>query len=85
MKKINNYWVDENNNRWSTSSHTKKQAQEKSESLINCRDCSDCCNLAFARHGLAGSGTQTAGLCMGGYANAASAVAEKSEPTNKGR
>ena len=41
MEKINNYWVDENNNRWNASNNTEKQAQEKSESLINCRDCSN--------------------------------------------
>ena len=27
-------------------------------------------NLAVARHGLAGAGIQTAGLCMGGYNSA---------------
>jgi len=47
MEKINNYWVDENNNRWDASNNTEKQAQEKSKSLVdcsNCRNCSDCKN-----------------------------------------
>ena len=39
MKKINNYWIDKNNNRWDASNHTKKQAQAESKSLVNCSDC----------------------------------------------
>ena len=80
MKKINNYWVDKNNNRWDASNHTKKQAQAESKSLVNCSNCincsycSDCSDLVAARHNLAGSGSQTADLCMGGYN---SAVAER--------
>ena len=34
-------------------------------------------NLATARYGLAGAGTQDAGLCMGGYISAVSAVTEE--------
>ena len=29
MEKINNYWVDENRNKWSAYDNTEKQAQEK--------------------------------------------------------
>ena len=42
MKTINNYWVDENNNRWSKTLYTQTQAKEKSKTLTNCSDCSDC-------------------------------------------
>ena len=37
-KKINDYWIDENNNSWDASDYTEEQAQEKSESLVNCSD-----------------------------------------------
>ena len=41
-------------------------------------------NLATARRYLAGAGTQTAGLCMGGYTSSYSAVTEEynTEVTN---
>jgi len=42
MKKVNNYWVDENNNRWDVNIYTETQAKKNSASLINCSDCSDC-------------------------------------------
>ena len=38
--KVNNYWwLEENNNKWCYYYYAKEQPQEKSESLINCRDC----------------------------------------------
>lgn len=49
MKKINNYWTDENNNIWNADIYTKKEAQEYSESLINCSDCSDCSDCRGCR------------------------------------
>lgn len=42
MDKINNFYVDENNNRWDADIYTKSYAQKCSESLVNCRNCSDC-------------------------------------------
>jgi hypothetical protein len=42
MKTINNYWVDENNNRWSKTLYTQTQAEEESKTLTNCSDCSGC-------------------------------------------
>jgi len=42
MEKINNYWVDDNNNRWSCDLETEESSQIKSNTLINCRNCTDC-------------------------------------------
>ena len=42
MKKINNYWVDERNNKWSDYFYTEEQAQKESETLKNCSGCSGC-------------------------------------------
>ena len=42
MKKINNRWIDDNNNSWSADFYTKEQAEKYSKSLIDCRDCSGC-------------------------------------------
>lgn len=42
MKKINNYWVDENNNKWSCSLYTEEQAIKNCSSCIDCHDCMDC-------------------------------------------
>ena len=42
MKKINNRWVDENNNTWNAETETEESALKKSQSLINCSYCSDC-------------------------------------------
>ena len=42
MNKINNFYVDENNNSWDADIYTKKEAMTYSESLVNCHNCSDC-------------------------------------------
>jgi len=42
MKKIDGFYVDENNNKWSTEVETLETATAKSKTLIGCRDCSDC-------------------------------------------
>jgi hypothetical protein len=42
MKKINNYWTDENNNRWNRDQYTKDQAEQLSKKMINCKYCTDC-------------------------------------------
>lgn len=50
MKKINNYWVDENNNKWWCGNTTEEQAIAYSESLIacsNCYNCHDCNNCHY--------------------------------------
>lgn len=46
MKLINNRWVDNNNNSWSADIDTKELAQKKSNTLINCSNCSDCSNCS---------------------------------------
>jgi len=48
MKKINDHWVDENNNSWGLQ-YSKEEALKKSKSLINCSGCSDCsgCSRCF--------------------------------------
>ena len=42
MKKINNRWVDENNNSWNADFETEESSLVKSKSLKNCSDCSRC-------------------------------------------
>ena len=42
MKKINNRWVDENNNSWNADFETEESSLVKSKSLKNCSDCSGC-------------------------------------------
>jgi len=42
MKSNGLYWTDSNNNSWLKSENTKKQAEEKSSTMIDCRGCSGC-------------------------------------------
>jgi hypothetical protein len=42
MNKVNDRWVDKNNNSWSSVFNTEEQALKKSATLIGCRDCSGC-------------------------------------------
>ena len=42
MKKINDYWIGDNNNKWDIHLYTQKQAQKENKSLINCNYCTDC-------------------------------------------
>ena len=45
MKKVNNNWVDDNNNSWNCDFYTEEQAEKHSKTLSNCsycRNCSDC-------------------------------------------
>jgi len=44
MKKIDGYWVDENNNSWHAKNRTEEQAVKYSESLVDCINCVDCTN-----------------------------------------
>lgn len=44
MKCINGYWIDERNNRWSSSLYTKAEAIKVSNSCHNCYDCNSCNN-----------------------------------------
>ena len=53
MELINNYWTDENNNRWNSEIYTKERAEKYSNSLINCnncRDCRDCRDCSYCRN-----------------------------------
>ena len=49
MKKINNYWVDENNNRWSCDWYSEEIAEQLSKTLINCSGCIDCIDCIDCR------------------------------------
>lgn len=49
MNKINNFYVDENNNRWDADIYTKSDAQTCSESLVSCHNCRDCHNCSYCR------------------------------------
>jgi len=50
MKLINNYWVDENNNKWNEANCSEEQAIENSKSLINCSHCSDSSDLFYCSY-----------------------------------
>ena len=47
MKNINNRWVDENNNSWNADFETEESALKKSQSLINCHNCSYCSGCSY--------------------------------------
>lgn len=42
MRKINGFWVDDNNNRWNAHMYTETEAAEVAKTLTNCTDCTDC-------------------------------------------
>jgi len=42
MKKIKNYWIDENRNIWNDKNYCSDEAQKISKTMINCFDCVDC-------------------------------------------
>ena len=66
MKKVNDMWVDSNNNSWSSVFNTKEQAEEKSETLIdcsNCRDCRGCRNCSDCRDCSGCSGCSNCRYC----------------------
>ena len=42
MRTENEYYVDENNNKWDMEIFSKKEADECSETLVNCNNCYDC-------------------------------------------
>ena len=46
MKKINDFWVDEHNNKWNCATTTREQAIRNSENLIHCTDCTNCISCA---------------------------------------
>jgi len=42
MKNINGFWVDTNGNKWDMLRDSKHQAQRKSQTLVNCKNCTNC-------------------------------------------
>ena len=42
MKKIDNWYVDEDNNKWISSLYTQNVAEKLSKSLTHCKDCINC-------------------------------------------
>ena len=50
MKKINGFWVDENNNSWDCRSYSEEDAIKYSETLINCINCINCSNCINCRN-----------------------------------
>lgn len=42
MTEDKNYWIDENQNRWSKLFYTKEQAEKNSKTLTHCTGCTDC-------------------------------------------
>jgi hypothetical protein len=47
MKKENDCWIDENDNRWNSKLCSEEEAIEASETLINCSNCRDCYNCEY--------------------------------------
>ena len=47
MKKIGEYWIDENNNTWSCAIYSKKEALKNSKTLVNSRDCCNCSYCSY--------------------------------------
>lgn len=44
MKRVGNWWIDENNNKWNAHLYTKNDAENYSKTLINCINCDSCDN-----------------------------------------
>lgn len=44
MKRVDDWWIDENNNKWNAHLYTKDDAENYSKTLINCIDCDNCDN-----------------------------------------
>jgi hypothetical protein len=42
MKTINNYYIDENNNKWNKNLFTREQIERYEKSLNNCSNCINC-------------------------------------------
>lgn len=63
MRKSNNYWVDQNNNAWSCSTHTKEEAIKKSLTLKNCSFCLDSENLTDCDHCIECSNCEDCNSC----------------------
>jgi hypothetical protein len=47
MKKINNYWIDSNSNKWYCDLYTEEQADKLSKTLIDCFNCINCSSCRY--------------------------------------
>jgi hypothetical protein len=47
MKKENNFWVDNNGNKWDSYFYTEQNAIEHSKTMINCYECTDSSNCSY--------------------------------------
>ena len=52
MKRENDYWEDENQNKWTCNLYTKEQAQIYSNTLYKCRECIDCKDCENCEYGI---------------------------------
>lgn len=50
MKKINGYWIDENNNKWDCNFYSEEKAIELSKTLIYCDNCFNCSYCSSCRY-----------------------------------
>jgi hypothetical protein len=50
LKETEQFWVDENNNKWAKNLYTKEQAEKWSETLIDCVSCINCEDCSFCRN-----------------------------------
>lgn len=44
MKRIRDYWVDEEGNKWNAHLFTEEEAEAESKTLFRCVDCTNCVN-----------------------------------------
>jgi NTP pyrophosphatase (non-canonical NTP hydrolase) len=42
LKKVGNYWVDSNENKWACKAYSEEQALKNSKNLTNCWNCTNC-------------------------------------------
>lgn len=47
MKSDENYWIDDNGNKWTKSIETEESADKKSKTLTNCENCVDCLKCSW--------------------------------------
>ena len=65
MKKLSNYWVDKNNNKWNCNIYSQEEAKKYSKTLVNCSDCSDCSDCSGCRGCSDCSGCSGCRYCSG--------------------
>lgn len=50
LKQIDNYWVDDNGNRWSMKNYSFEEALKHQKTLIDCSNCTNCSECSNCHH-----------------------------------